>query len=47
LAFDEVSILQYKLAGMIDYKLVVSEAEYKAVLEEAATLEAGAATGKK
>lgn len=46
-SFYEVSILQFKLADMIDYKLVVSEAEYKAVLEEAANLEAAAATGKK
>jgi hypothetical protein len=39
LSFYEVRILQFKLADMIDYKLVVSETEYKAVLEEAANLE--------
>ena len=45
-SFYEISILQYKLAGMINFELVVSEAEYKAVLQEAADLEAAAVTGK-
>ena len=38
---NELTILQYKLAAMIEYKLVVSEPAYKTVLQEAA------AAGKK
>ena len=35
-SYHELSILQFKLAGMIDYKLLVSTAAYKYVLREAA-----------
>lgn len=45
--FKELLQLKVKLENSIDYRLVVSEAEYKAVLQEAADLEAAAATGKK
>ena len=44
--FKELLQLKVKLENSIDYRLVVSEAEYKAVLQEAADLEAAAVTGK-
>lgn len=44
--FKELLELKGKLDKSIDYRLVVSEAEYKAVLQEAADLEAAATTGK-
>jgi hypothetical protein len=45
--FKELLELKGTLDKSIDYRLVVSEAKYEAVLQEAADLEAATATGKK